>query len=134
MQAPMLQPGGPGAVPDHIMRMQLQTLQMQAMSLGVGGALPGALPGGSTPMMVCIHARCGSLLCRCQLARLRHAAHEVTASCPWHLLRGNANRCSASRALMGSVLLTCRRGPWPRLACRALAAALGQLASRCLAA
>ena len=34
------------------MRMQLQTLQMQAMSLGVGGGLPGALPGSSAPMMV----------------------------------------------------------------------------------
>lgn len=44
----------PGAVPvpDHIMRMQLQTLQMQAMSLGAGGALGGALPGASGPMMV----------------------------------------------------------------------------------
>lgn len=52
MQAPLLQPGGPGAVPDHIMRMQLQTLQMQAMSLGVGGGLPGAMPGSSAPMMV----------------------------------------------------------------------------------
>lgn len=48
----MMQPGAAGAVPDHIMRMQLQTLQMQAMSLGVGAGLPGALPGASAPMMV----------------------------------------------------------------------------------
>jgi hypothetical protein len=52
LQAPLLQPGAAGAVPDHIMRMQLQTLQMQAMSLGVGGGLPGAMPGTSAPLVV----------------------------------------------------------------------------------
>ncbi len=48
----MMPPGGTGPVPDHIMRMQLQTLQLQAMSLGAGAALAGTLPGASGPMMV----------------------------------------------------------------------------------
>ena len=48
----MLAPGSGGPVPDHIMRLQLQTLQMQAMTLGAGGALAGAMPGASAPMMV----------------------------------------------------------------------------------
>lgn len=50
----MMPPGGMGPVPDHIMRMQLQTLQLQAMSLGAGGALAGTLPGASGPMMVSV--------------------------------------------------------------------------------